>query len=224
MAQNNRRGRSGRRRSGGNQGNNPNRSIDSQGPEVKIRGNAQQVYDKYTALARDAFSSGDRIRAESLQQHAEHYYRVLQAMKPPEQKDGQKEQPRHDGQQDGRDQSGQSAGANGHDRSGDQDGHANADTSGDAERRPRRERKRREERSEPQVTDQAEPARAEEPSDRAGVEKEGHETPEGSEAPSSEASGEEEAKPRRRRRTRRKSEDDGGEAKGDPASEEVPAA
>ena len=80
MAQNSRRGRSGRRRQGG--GNNPNRSIDSQGPEVKIRGNAQQVYDKYTALARDAFSSGDRIRGESLQQHAEHYYRMLQAMQP----------------------------------------------------------------------------------------------------------------------------------------------
>ena len=221
MAQNNRRGRSGRRRSGGNQGNNPNRSIDSQGPEVKIRGNAQQVYDKYTALARDAFSNGDRIRAESLQQHAEHYYRTLQAMKPPE----PKEQPRQDGQQggqqDGRDQSGQGGSSNGHDRSGDPDGQANAEASGDAERRPRRERKRREERPEPQVTDQAEPAKAEEPSHRAAVEKEGHETPEGSEAPSS---GEEEAKPRRRRRTRRKTEDDGGEAKGDPASEEVPAA
>lgn len=217
MAQNNRRGRSGRRRSGGNQGNNPNRSIDSQGPEVKIRGNAQQVYDKYTALARDAFSNGDRIRAESLQQHAEHYYRTLQAMKPPESKD----QGRQDGQQNGQDQSGQSGGSNGQD---DQNGQANAETPGDIERKPRRERKRREERAEPQVTEQADPAKAEEPSDRAAVEKEGHETSEGAEAPRSEASGEEEAKPRRRRRTRRKTEDEGGEARGDNASEEAPAA
>ncbi|MEE4212113.1 MAG: DUF4167 domain-containing protein [Parvularcula sp.] len=81
MAQYSKRGRNNnRRRQGGN--NNPNRSMDSQGPEVKIRGTAAQIFDKYQALARDAASAGDRIRAESLMQHAEHYYRLMKSMQP----------------------------------------------------------------------------------------------------------------------------------------------
>ena len=51
--------------------------VDSHGPEVRVRGTAQQVYDKYLALARDASSSGDRISAENMYQHAEHYFRAL---------------------------------------------------------------------------------------------------------------------------------------------------
>ena len=51
--------------------------IDSHGPEVRVRGTAQQVFDKYLALGRDATSIGDRIAAENLFQHAEHYSRVL---------------------------------------------------------------------------------------------------------------------------------------------------
>ncbi|HIN69847.1 MAG TPA: DUF4167 domain-containing protein [Acidobacteria bacterium] len=52
-------------------------SMESSGPEVKIRGNATQLFEKYQALARDAVSSGDRIAAENYLQHAEHYYRVM---------------------------------------------------------------------------------------------------------------------------------------------------
>ncbi len=63
-------------------GNPANRSYESNGPEVKIRGNATQIYDKYLQLARDASSSGDRVRAENLYQHAEHYYRIVQANQP----------------------------------------------------------------------------------------------------------------------------------------------
>lgn len=63
-------------------GNPANRSYESNGPEVKIRGNATQIYDKYLQLARDASSSGDRVRAENLYQHAEHYYRIIQANQP----------------------------------------------------------------------------------------------------------------------------------------------
>lgn len=59
--------------------NNPNRSYDSNGPEVKIRGNAATVYEKYLQLARDANTSGDRVMAENYLQHAEHYYRILAA-------------------------------------------------------------------------------------------------------------------------------------------------
>jgi hypothetical protein len=71
------RGRS--RRPGGNQGN---RSFESNGPEVKIRGNASQIHDKYLQLARDASTAGNRVRAENLHQHAEHYFRILQATAP----------------------------------------------------------------------------------------------------------------------------------------------
>ena len=44
-------------------GFNPNRTFDSSGPEVKIRGSASHVYEKYLQLARDANSSGDRVMA-----------------------------------------------------------------------------------------------------------------------------------------------------------------
>ncbi|MGV6820178.1 MAG: DUF4167 domain-containing protein [Parvularcula sp.] len=78
MAQNSKRGRHNNRRR--QNPNNINRSLDSNGPEVKIRGTASQIYEKYQALARDATSAGDRIRGESLLQHAEHYYRLMRAM------------------------------------------------------------------------------------------------------------------------------------------------
>jgi uncharacterized protein DUF4167 len=56
-----------------------NQTFDSNGPSVKIRGNAYQVFERYIALAREASSSGDRIAAENLYQHAEHYFRIMQA-------------------------------------------------------------------------------------------------------------------------------------------------
>lgn len=70
--------------------------FDSNGPEVRIRGNAFQVYDKYLTMARDAQASGDRVKAESLLQHAEHYYRIMLAI---QEATGETYQPR--GQQDG---------------------------------------------------------------------------------------------------------------------------
>lgn len=72
----------GRGKPGGGGGNQGNRSFESNGPEVKIRGNAATIYEKYMQLARDATSSGDRVRAENLQQHAEHYFRILQLTQP----------------------------------------------------------------------------------------------------------------------------------------------
>ena len=54
-------------------------TFDSNGPNVKIRGNAYQVFERYIALAREAASAGDRISAENLYQHAEHYFRVMNA-------------------------------------------------------------------------------------------------------------------------------------------------
>src|SRR5665213_2763088 len=67
---------------GGNRGPRPPhrmQTFDSNGPSVKIRGNAYQVFERYIALAREASTSGDRIAAENLYQHAEHYYRIMQA-------------------------------------------------------------------------------------------------------------------------------------------------
>jgi hypothetical protein len=62
---------------------NPNRSWDSQGPEnIKVRGNAQTVYERYLQLGRDATAGGDRVLAENYLQHAEHYFRVLRALQP----------------------------------------------------------------------------------------------------------------------------------------------
>ncbi|MBU2147872.1 MAG: DUF4167 domain-containing protein [Alphaproteobacteria bacterium] len=75
----------GRNNSGGNNNNNrkgPNpltRNYESNGPDVKIRGSAQQIAEKYAQLARDAHSSGDRVMAENYLQHAEHYNRIIAA-------------------------------------------------------------------------------------------------------------------------------------------------
>ena len=72
---------------GGNNNNNNNRkgpnpltrNYESNGPDVKIRGSAQQIAEKYAQLARDAHSSGDRVMAENYLQHAEHYNRIIAA-------------------------------------------------------------------------------------------------------------------------------------------------
>lgn len=60
-------------------GNNYNRTFDSNGPDVKIRGSASHIFDKYQSLARDAQSSGDHVAAENYYQHAEHYFRIMMA-------------------------------------------------------------------------------------------------------------------------------------------------
>src|SRR6516165_2005352 len=51
-------------------------TFDSSGPNVKIRGSAHQIFERYIALARETATSGDRIAAENLYQHAEHYFRL----------------------------------------------------------------------------------------------------------------------------------------------------
>jgi hypothetical protein len=61
-------------------GPNPlSRNFESNGPDVKIRGNAQHIAEKYATLARDAQSAGDRVMAENYLQHAEHYNRIILA-------------------------------------------------------------------------------------------------------------------------------------------------
>ncbi len=68
------------RHHGGNIPLNRNHVFDSSGPDLRIRGTAQQLFEKYLQLGRDATGAGDRVMAESYFQHAEHYFRVLNAM------------------------------------------------------------------------------------------------------------------------------------------------
>lgn len=59
---------------------NRNHVFDSHGPDVRVRGTAQQLFEKYLQLGRDATGSGDRVAAEAYFQHAEHYFRIMNAM------------------------------------------------------------------------------------------------------------------------------------------------
>jgi len=77
MRQSNQKSRS---RGRGRKPQNPmSRNFESNGPDVKIRGNASHIADKYTTLARDSLSNGDRVIAENYLQHAEHYNRIVAA-------------------------------------------------------------------------------------------------------------------------------------------------
>jgi hypothetical protein len=53
-----------------------NQTFDSNEPNTKIRGSAQQIFERYLALAREATANDDRIAAENFYQHAEHHFRV----------------------------------------------------------------------------------------------------------------------------------------------------
>jgi hypothetical protein len=68
-------------RRGGGRGPRPqnalSRHYESNGPDVKLRGTAAQIAEKYLSLARDALASGDMVAAESYFQHAEHYNRII---------------------------------------------------------------------------------------------------------------------------------------------------
>src|SRR5262245_26628629 len=64
----------------GGGGHNKVQGYDGGGQELRVRGNAYQVLEKYLQLARDAGAAGDRIAAENFLQHADHYYRVLSSM------------------------------------------------------------------------------------------------------------------------------------------------
>ncbi|MGH7102704.1 MAG: DUF4167 domain-containing protein, partial [Acetobacteraceae bacterium] len=73
-------GGGGPRHSGGGVPSNRNYVFDSKGPELRLRGTAQQLFEKYLQLGRDATGGGDRVMAESCFQYAEHYFRIVNAM------------------------------------------------------------------------------------------------------------------------------------------------
>ena len=68
------------RHQSGNVPLNRNHVFDSNGPDLRVRGTAQQLFEKYLQLGRDASSSGDRVMAEGYFQHAEHYFRIINAI------------------------------------------------------------------------------------------------------------------------------------------------
>ena len=78
--QNNKRMRNRNNNNNNRRGQNPiTRIFESNGPDIKIRGTASHVAEKYVQLARDARSSGDPVAAENYYQHAEHYFRLIAA-------------------------------------------------------------------------------------------------------------------------------------------------
>jgi hypothetical protein len=68
---------------------------------MRLRGTAQQLFEKYLQLGRDATSGGDRVMAESYFQHAEHYFRILNAMNQAAAQHQQSQQRRFQGSGDG---------------------------------------------------------------------------------------------------------------------------
>jgi hypothetical protein len=68
-------------------------TFDSAGPDVRIRGNAWQVHERYLNMAREAFQAGDRVAAENFFQYADHYYRMVNGEGRPQQ--GPNGQPPH---------------------------------------------------------------------------------------------------------------------------------
>jgi uncharacterized protein with von Willebrand factor type A (vWA) domain len=90
---------------GGNRRVNPRvHSFDSNGPDVRVRGNAFQVAEKYQTLARDATSAGDRVLAESYYQHAEHYLRLIRESQEEQNNRQQNQQNQKDSRENGEDQ------------------------------------------------------------------------------------------------------------------------
>jgi hypothetical protein len=72
------RGRNNNNNNGNRRGQNPlTRVYESNGPDIKIRGTASHIAEKYLQLARDARSSSDPVAAENYYQHAEHYFRLI---------------------------------------------------------------------------------------------------------------------------------------------------
>lgn len=92
---------------GGGSGHQPmsrNHVFDSNGPDMRLRGTAQQLFEKYLQLGRDATGAGDRVMAESYFQHAEHYFRILNAMSQAQQQQGGGQHPQQRRWQGGPDQ------------------------------------------------------------------------------------------------------------------------
>lgn len=198
-----------RGRNSGRKHSNPlARNFESNGPDVKIRGNAAHIAEKYVQLARDAQASGDNVMSENYLQHAEHYFRILSAA----QAQANPQQPRMDQQPSSGDD--------------DEDYEGEADTAQRSQ--PQSETAEAGQQPEAASAEQPEkPARARRSSKAGKTEK--TEKAETSDAPAKADSasdegqageGEGEEKPKRTRRTRRKPRSEGeGDLAGSPQPE-----
>jgi len=99
-----RNGQNNKRMRGRNNSNNSNRRgqnpmtrvFESNGPDIKIRGTASHIAEKYVQLARDARGSGDPVASENYYQHAEHYFRLIAATQEQYRQNQPQQQPRSD--------------------------------------------------------------------------------------------------------------------------------
>ncbi len=168
---NQRRGRS----RGGNGGkrhqSSRNQTFDSNGPEGKVRGTAQQIYDKYSSLARDAVSAGEHITAEGFYQFAEHYYRLANADGGQNQNRQQQNAQRQDGEQSGNEQADESK-ATASEATPEEAPAVSADAEAASEEKPKR---RRNQAKASEGTDDSNAASAEDVSEEAGNEESGGE-------------------------------------------------
>jgi len=231
------------RRSRGRSRKGPNplaRSYESNGPDVKVRGNAGHVAEKYMSLARDAHAAGDVVGAENYLQHAEHYNRIVMAAQAQFQQSQQQfREGGEEGYDDDRQMNGRSRDRfeyNGESR--DDDGEDRGDVEGEEDRGPRPAqarsheggdrqrgpRDRFERRDRPDQRDSRDrPQRGDEPQPEVAQPQ-----PEAAQPAEAEAAAPaEEAPPRpRRRRTRqpRGGSADGGASEGDDATSDGAAA
>lgn len=141
-----------RRSRGRNNRKGPNpltRSFESNGPDVKVRGTAAHIADKYTSLARDAQAAGDIVAVESYLQHAEHYNRIVMAAQAqfqqsqPQFRDGPDEGYDDDRQMNGRDRFEYNGEGRGDEGGGGEDRYEGNEESDDRGYRPRPQQQHR---------------------------------------------------------------------------------
>lgn len=203
----------GRNNNGGRKHQNPlSRNYESNGPDVKVRGTAAHIAEKYVQLARDAQASGDSVMAENYFQHAEHYFRIISAAQP-------QMQPRYDqfGQEiDDMDDEGEEGVESG-------EPHAVRPVEAEGERAPREDRPSREERRQRYRDRDDRQPRAERP---AVTEAAAEEPVTAAEAPAEAAGAEpvagEDGEAKRARRPRRRTRGAASEGDVDPANAPQP--
>lgn len=160
------RGRNRNNNNNNNKNNNPNRSLDSNGPDVKVRGSASHIHDKYVTLARDATSSGHRVKAENYLQHAEHYLRIVNAQEAAKQAAREEreareaaQQAKHEGHDESENKGGRRGNRNRHNRHDEKDETGTTETTADAaaDDKPKREPRKVKAKSDPAGLDVVDP-------------------------------------------------------------------
>lgn len=112
---------------------NRNHVFDSNGPDMRLRGTAQQLSEKYLQLGRDATSGGDRVMAESYFQHAEHYFRILNAMNQAAAQHQQQQQRRYQPSESGEGEGNEAVEVNGQSQPGYAEDEAGSEPAGEAQ-------------------------------------------------------------------------------------------